>query len=507
MNKKVFIGIFLALLLSSSVFFMGYTHAKEPRTLYRVYLEGKSLGYIESKDELEGYIDQEESFIKDKYKVSKVSLPNNLDVVKEKTFTNKISSVEEIYDEIKEKAPFTIEGYEIKIKGVKKTVSDESEDDEITKTSTIYVLDKKLFVDSLEDTIKAFVNEEDYEKFVKNLQQELGDDDVGRIIENIYIKNKITIKKGNIPVTENIYTDNNELNRFLLFGENPNDKEYKVKVGDTIEQIAFNNKMSSNEFLVANPDLTSEDNLLYTGQIVNVATIDPAIVVAEDDYVVEIEKVDYETVYKDDNTLLKGKEKVQQEGQDGLAKVSYNLLKENGETITTENQKSKVIKKAVNKIVLRGTKKSSTGGGGSSTSDKNPTVKISGVWHFPIQRPYKINSPYGYRWGKLHAAVDLVSTATKYSKIYAANNGVVWKRNDSNGEIIIRHSNGYYTTYCHMKTIYVKAGDTISSGQVIGIMGKKGRATGVHLHFGLWKGKPYYGGSVSYNPLKKLNFK
>ena len=63
---------------------------------------------------------------------------------------------------------------------------DESEDDEITKTSTIYVLDKKLFVDSLEDTIKAFVNEEDYEKFVKNLQQELGDDDVGRIIENIY---------------------------------------------------------------------------------------------------------------------------------------------------------------------------------------------------------------------------------------------------------------------------------------------------------------------------------
>ena len=55
MNKKSIIFIILALFISSTVFFTGYTKHKNPEELYRVYLSGKTIGYINSKQELEEY--------------------------------------------------------------------------------------------------------------------------------------------------------------------------------------------------------------------------------------------------------------------------------------------------------------------------------------------------------------------------------------------------------------------------------------------------------------------
>jgi murein DD-endopeptidase MepM/ murein hydrolase activator NlpD len=42
-----------------------------------------------------------------------------------------------------------------------------------------------------------------------------------------------------------------------------------------------------------------------------------------------------------------------------------------------------------------------------------------------------------------------------------------------------------------MFQIYVKAGDKVTKGQAIGQMGKTGTATGIHVHFMLWKGGKY----------------
>lgn len=51
--------------------------------------------------------------------------------------------------------------------------------------------------------------------------------------------------------------------------------------------------------------------------------------------------------------------------------------------------------------------------------------------------------------------------------------------------VIIQHSDGKYTLYAHMyeNSITVKAGDTVSQGQVIGKIGSSGNSTGAHLHF------------------------
>lgn len=49
--------------------------------------------------------------------------------------------------------------------------------------------------------------------------------------------------------------------------------------------------------------------------------------------------------------------------------------------------------------------------------------------------------------------------------------------------ITIQHAYGYKTRYAHLKTYSVELGQRVKAGEQIGIMGKTGNATGVHLHF------------------------
>lgn len=49
----------------------------------------------------------------------------------------------------------------------------------------------------------------------------------------------------------------------------------------------------------------------------------------------------------------------------------------------------------------------------------------------------------------------------------------------------IRHDQGYETRYAHLSSLAVKLGQFVQQGQVIGVSGATGRATGAHLHFEL----------------------
>lgn len=57
--------------------------------------------------------------------------------------------------------------------------------------------------------------------------------------------------------------------------------------------------------------------------------------------------------------------------------------------------------------------------------------------------------------------------------------------------IQVDHGNGYTTWYAHLKNIYVRTGQVVSKGEVIGQLGSTGRSTGPHLHFELRKGAAY----------------
>lgn len=476
MKHKTILYTILALVLSSSVFFFGYRNQVDPQEVYKVYLDGEVVGLIYSKEELENYIDEEEDSIKEKYDVDKVYIPNNLDIVKEITYNEKVESSKAIYEKIKDKASFTIRGYKITIKGV-----EEITEDATVKTDDVIinVLDKKVFVDSVDNTIGAFIDEESYQKFIDDNQEPIKD--TGTLIEDVYLLNDIIIKEANISIKDQIFLTSEDLSKYLLFGTLDEQQKYIVQAGDTIETVSFNNKLSVGEFLIANEQFNSADNLLYAGQEVTLGIIKPAFRVVEEDHVVSEEVNHYNTIYEDDDTLAMGTEIVKQQGEDGLNKVTRKIKKVNGDITNAVPVSQEVMKPMVTKIVVRGQKYISGVGGGA--------------WFWPTAKPYVISSPFGWRWGKLHAGLDISGTG-RGSPIYAANNGVVEKAeyNGINGNYIyINHNNGYMSVYAHLDSIRVVSGQTVEAGQLIGTMGDSGFATGVHLHFSIYSGNPVSG--------------
>ena len=189
-NKKVVI-LTIFVLLISFLTTTGFTFKKSSHTLYHIYLGGESIGIIESKDELEDYINKKQESIKNKYKVDQVYMPSDLKVIKEITFSNNIISVEELYKKIESKAFFTIPGYAVTIRG-----NDVTDKDGNVKKGTkqvIYVLDRQIFVDAVDNIVKSFITEEDYNNFANNTQKKI--EDVGKIIENLFGINKLTKKE------------------------------------------------------------------------------------------------------------------------------------------------------------------------------------------------------------------------------------------------------------------------------------------------------------------------
>ncbi len=485
----------LVLLLGIMLPFLTAYSSATPKTLYRVYLKGESIGLIESKDALENYIDKQQDQIKKEFGVDKVYMPEDLNIIKEVTFDNNISSVKEIYNKIKDISPFTIKGYAITIGAVDTQSGDGSEIK--GKKQTIYVLDKKVFEEAVDSVVRSFVSEEDYKNYANGTQEEIKE--TGKIVEKIYIENKITIKERNIPVDKTIYLDTTTLSQYLMFGTTEAQQKYTVQAGDTIEQISFNNKISTQEFLIANPEFTSVNSLLYTGQEVTLGILKPQFSVVEEDHVVFDEETNYQTETQYDNTKEVGYSEIKQQGQKGVTRITQKIQKVNGETVNVAPVGTgEVLKEPVNEIIVRGGKKSSYVGYGS-------VVATAGQWGWPATCS-SVSSGFGYRWGTLHDAIDIAGCGYG-SNIFAALDGVVVQSSYKydNGEFVtIDHGNGYYSLYAHMVSgsRRVKVGDYVVKGQILGSMGMTGAATGVHLHFAIWRGFPYRGGT----PLNPLGF-
>ena len=94
-------------------------------------------------------------------------------------------------------------------------------------------------------------------------------------------------------------------------------------------------------------------------------------------------------------------------------------------------------------------------------------------------------SGFGWRWGRIHAGIDIAAPVG--TPILAAASGVIeyatWSDGGYGNMIDIRHADGTITRYAHMNELYVKEGQTVGQGQMIGTMGSTGFSTGPHLHF------------------------
>lgn len=133
------------------------------------------------------------------------------------------------------------------------------------------------------------------------------------------------------------------------------------------------------------------------------------------------------------------------------------------------------------------------------TGNAAPAI-VEGVWFLrPTGFPWLVNSPFGYRERpepKMHEGPDYVAApgAVGPFKVIAPRNGIVTKAgwtSDRKGYglyVRINHMvNGeeWVSWLGHLSEIFVREGDQVTTGQVVGYMGSTGNSTGLHLHWTL----------------------
>ncbi|GIG89550.1 hypothetical protein Pen02_44860 [Plantactinospora endophytica] len=113
------------------------------------------------------------------------------------------------------------------------------------------------------------------------------------------------------------------------------------------------------------------------------------------------------------------------------------------------------------------------------------------VWRLPLEN-YNFVSPYGMKWDKLHAGIDLAAPeGTTYTAVHA---GTVTKAGWFGGYgycVIVQHADGTESIYGHSSAVLVSEGQEVKAGDQLGRVGATGHAYGSHLHLELHvNGKP-----------------
>lgn len=112
------------------------------------------------------------------------------------------------------------------------------------------------------------------------------------------------------------------------------------------------------------------------------------------------------------------------------------------------------------------------------------SARFSGSFSWPVGG--QLTSGFGNRNGRLHRGIDIWNEQEGNTPIKAAAPGVVSRAGHAGGYgnlVVIDHGDGWSTYYAHLRVMNVSRGQSVSSGEVIGYMGKSGNSTGYHLHF------------------------
>ena len=122
------------------------------------------------------------------------------------------------------------------------------------------------------------------------------------------------------------------------------------------------------------------------------------------------------------------------------------------------------------------------------------------IW--PCESSFGISTMYYYSSGSQHHCRKINGSRIYHNgldiwgsgNIVAVADGKVLKAGadgDWGNRVIIEHADGSTTLYAHLKSVSVKAGDSVKQGKKIGVMGSTGNSTGTHLHFDWTGGNPW----------------
>ena len=130
---------------------------------------------------------------------------------------------------------------------------------------------------------------------------------------------------------------------------------------------------------------------------------------------------------------------------------------------------------------------------GLAKDKEHMSLAIPAIW--PIDRT-RLKAFYAFGVRKKHPILKIrtmhkgVDMSTDYGvPVYATGDGVVEKvdqgrrRRGYGRQILINHKFGYKTRYAHLQKMFVKPGESVQRGQLIGEVGSTGGSTGPHLHY------------------------
>lgn len=114
-----------------------------------------------------------------------------------------------------------------------------------------------------------------------------------------------------------------------------------------------------------------------------------------------------------------------------------------------------------------------------------------GAWVSPTDSNVILTQKFRPPKNPRHRGIDLAGKTGQ--PIYATRSGkIVYAGQKFRGYgkmILLEHDSTWTSLYSHLTRYKVRSGEQVRQGQIIGYMGRTGRASGVHLHFEIYKNK------------------
>lgn len=240
----------------------------------------------------------------------------------------------------------------------------------------------------------------------------------------------------------------------------------------------------------ANPDavrveyvhsMSLDSGLYYTSSIEPLSQLESTLergnllqvkVVQHDTYEQEVA---YETITQDSEEYYTGVTRVQQRGINGYVERTDEVTYVDGVEVERNMVSETVLQEMQPRIVLNGTRELP-----QNTTYDGVVIQGSGTMMWPVPDYSYTTTEYGQGG---HRGLDIC--APYGSPVYACDSGTVIEAgwNGSWGYyVLIDHGNGITTRYAHNSTLLVVAGQNVTQGQNISLVGSTGFSFGNHCH-------------------------
>ena len=431
--------------------------------VYKLYKDQKLIGIIKDKT----YMDEHLNTVYEKKYASMfpnthISIASNMYLVEEMSSNVYTDADTEIMQYLDNHSLYSI---------ACKSISFSNGDEEYAR---IFVKSEEIYQEALQKYLTYFIDEDTLEAIhehqtISNLME------YGEMIMGFKINETIQIADAYASVGE-IKTTEEEVLRYLSYGNNESLVYYTVEEGDTLASIGLQNYGLTVEQLmrINQGVITDVNQTLTAGTKLCVTYFTSPIDVYVYKQRLQKEILFYKTSVLEDNTVETGKTVVRQIGANGSKNVLYHETWVNGVLNTGQELSSVVTAAGQDEVIAIG---------------KNSDLSIgSGSLAYPVEHP-EIICEYGCYAG--FESIDFINRYNRWGNVLAVDTGSIKEKgytDELGNYVIIDHHNGYQSVYGHMYLpCSLEVDAIVRKGDVIGKIGMTGKATGPHLTFSLYK--------------------